>query len=451
MLRMMEDHRDAYFFWKELGIRGAPCLHVDAHLDMAYMQTPLDFNVHMPELNCANYLLRAVEEGIVSRVVWVIPPDLPRGHKDLLRWTIHELGGWLPLTLDEHNSLQLVGHRVEGTLRGVPFTVCTTQHLPALDATWLLDLDVDYFFDHEDRVFQTPFQLHELLPGPFQATTIAYSVLGGYTPLPRRYLGDLAELLWSNQTQEARRYADLLHGTESLDSASPRLQAAALVTRAWGMGEDHAGPAWDKAAAMDPAYKVDPFEIASMYWLRKKFDRCRQWLEPVDEVRALYLRGFMEYEQKHYSEAADAWSRLQQNLHGKEVDAVSKCHLLSLTGKSWMLAHKDALAINALTEASELQPRRPEVWRDLARAHKQAGNKDEAIRCLKKAIQLAPTHVSSVEAQIELAELYVQTQQPLLAQGQYRKLQKLTLPGNLRVQTESLPVKISLASSPARR
>lgn len=447
---MMEDHRDAYFYWKELGIRNAPCLHVDAHLDMAHIQAPLDFTVDMPELNCANYLLRCVEEGIVSEVVWVIPPDLPRAHKDLLRWTTHELVGWLPLTLDEHNSLKLVDQRVVGTLRGVPFSICTTDHLPKVDETWLLDLDVDYFLDETDRVFQTPFELQQLLPGPFRATTIAYSVQGGYTPLPRRYLGDLAELLWSGRRHEAEHWWKRMQGLESLEDAPPRWQAAALVTRAWGGGEDHAGPAWDRAAEIDPAYKIDRFEIASYYWLRKKFDRCRHWLQRVDEVRGLYLRGFMEFEQKHYNEAADAWSRLQRTLHGDEVDEVSRCHLLSLTGRAWTLAHKNLPAIEALSEATQLQPRRPEIWRDLARAQKQHGAKDDAIRSLKKAIALAPAYVSSVEAQIELAELYVQTSQPLLAQGQYRKLQKLTLPGNLRVQTEGLPVKISLANSSVR-
>lgn len=451
-LRMMEDHRDAYFFWKELGIQSAPCLHIDAHLDMAYLQTPLDFQVESPELNCANYLLRAVEEGIVSEVVWVVPPHLFAGFEDLLHWTYHELPAWLPLKLDEHNSLQLEEGRVCGTLRNVPFSICTSANMPALDESWLLDLDVDYFLDEMDGVFESPLQLYDRLAGQrFAAVTVAYSVLGGYTPLFRRYLGDVCELLWQEGREAGSLYWDRLHGLDSLEHAEAQLQAAALATRAWGAGADHRGPAWERAGAVCPKYQVDPFEVACYYWLRKKFERCRLWLEQVDEVRRLYLLGFIAFEQKRFQEAASRWGQLLDSLQDQNVDAISRAHLLTLVGRAWAQSRQPEQGLPALQEAARLQPRRPEVWRELARCQKRAGQVPEAIKSFKRSVQLAPEEVASIEAQLELGELYVKEGQLLLAQGLHRQLQKRTLPGNLRLQAERLPVKIALQDSPLRR
>ncbi|CAN0136622.1 unnamed protein product, partial [Phaeothamnion confervicola] len=68
----MEDHRDAYFLWKELAIRDAVCLHVDAHLDISNFKVP-EYDLDCPEVNCANFLLHACREKIVAHTIWVIP------------------------------------------------------------------------------------------------------------------------------------------------------------------------------------------------------------------------------------------------------------------------------------------------------------------------------------------------------------------------------------------
>jgi len=447
---MMEDHRDAYFFWKQLGVRGASCLHIDAHLDMAGFLSPLESSLANPEINCANYLLKAVEEGIVSEVVWVVPPHLRRASKDLLQWSYAELPRWLALQLDEFNSLKLENHRVEGVLRGVPLTICTTDHLPEKSGPWLLDLDVDYFVDELDDVWQTPFRLREVTRHlELQAVTVAFSVRGGYTPLACRYLGDLSQLLWSGQENLAAELWERFHSLESLQDTPAWLQAAALIARAAGSGSDHQGPAWDRAAEIHPAYQVSLFDLAALYWQRKRFDRCQLWLDRYQGAGTDYVRGFIALEQSRPSEAARCWRGL---LTASEAEPLTQRHLLGLVAKAYRAAQKPELALQFLEQAVKVpgQDGLMEAYRELGRLQRELGHKDQALVSLRKAIKLGPLLMDNLEAQLDLAELYIETEQAVRAQAEYRKLSQLELPGKLGVRTERLPVKIALSHKLAR-
>ena len=68
------DHKEAYFVWKEWGAHSATLVHVDAHSDF-YDTFP--WHVH-----CGNFVRRAVEDGLFSKVVWVVP-----------RW-LYDSGEW---------------------------------------------------------------------------------------------------------------------------------------------------------------------------------------------------------------------------------------------------------------------------------------------------------------------------------------------------------------------
>jgi len=68
------DHKEAYFVWKECGAHSATLVHVDAHSDF-YDTFP--WLVH-----CGNFLRKAVEDGLFSKVVWVVP-----------RW-LYDSGEW---------------------------------------------------------------------------------------------------------------------------------------------------------------------------------------------------------------------------------------------------------------------------------------------------------------------------------------------------------------------
>lgn len=452
---MMEDHRDAYFLWKEMGIRGAACLHIDAHLDMAEFQAPLDLQVEHPEVNCANYLLKAVQEGIVSEVWWVVPPHLCQGHSDLLQWCFHELPTWVPLQLPEFNSLKLEDHRVVGQLRGARLVVCNSEVLPVADErSWLLDIDVDYFLDASDGVWEDPLQLFERLRGlQFQATTVAYSVIGGYTPLCRRYLGDLCEMLGKGQRSEAEAWMAAFHSLNDLSQEVAGLRAAALVCRAWGSGQDHQGPGFEQAAALVPEYQVDAFDVAAFYWLRKNYIKAEHWLGQVTPGKADYLRGFIDFEQKRYRAAAERWQKLLADW-GESADPLSRRHLLGLLARAWSLGRRPTEAAACLHEALKLQLSDPgsraELLRELARAQRQSGQPQAAMKSYRRALQLLPQDMANLEAQLELAELFLEADQPLRAQGELRALEQLPLPGDLQLRIERLKVKVALKGSPLR-
>ena len=448
----MEDHRDAYFFWKELGVRGASCLHVDAHLDMAQYQAPLNPDVQQPEINCANYLLKAVEEGIVSEVVWVVPPHMFANHKSLLDWSHHELPAWLPLRLDEHNSLVEKDGRVQGRLRGVPLTICDSAHLPAMDSNWLLDLDIDYFLGELDDVWETPFALHDRLPegSSFQAVTVAISVFGGYTPVALRYLGDLSALVFGGQPVEAQEWWQHYQGLESLNDCHPSLQAAALVGRARGAGSDHTGPNWERAAQLDPRYLIEPFDVASFYWHRKQFARCQQWLGRCQGPQVDYLRGFIAFERKEYSKAIGHWQTLVGEIES-EADPVSLRHMLTLLGKAQAKANRLEDANGSLKRAVSLGPAPSDLLRELAQVQRRSGDLTQAQNTFRKAIRMDAQELGNLEARLELAELYMQTGQKERAGGICQDLNQLELPGNLAIRNERLRVKLSLQTGLVRK
>lgn len=76
---LFTDHKEAYFVWKETGAHLDTLVHVDAHSDL--------YDTFSWFLHCGNYLRRALEERVFSKVVWVMP-DWLLGSGDWVRWDI---------------------------------------------------------------------------------------------------------------------------------------------------------------------------------------------------------------------------------------------------------------------------------------------------------------------------------------------------------------------------
>lgn len=184
MIRVFEEHHEAYFAWKEAGIRGAWCWHVDAHLDVGREADPARLgNAFVPwgGLNCGNYLYLAIQEGIVGRLTWVVPPDLPVG--SLLRWTREHVNGWFDLTVEESVGLRLEDGYVTGTVLGIRFDVGTAAALPVPTEPVLLDVDLDYYVTQTGEQWSAPGDFP-----PSLYTTVAWSVKGGWLPPSLRHL-----------------------------------------------------------------------------------------------------------------------------------------------------------------------------------------------------------------------------------------------------------------------
>ncbi|MBT9584770.1 tetratricopeptide repeat protein [bacterium] len=437
----MEDHRDAFFFWQSLGIREACCLHVDAHLDTSEFEVPILSELPLPQINCGNYLLHALRQGLVSEVIWVIPPHLCNYELDLT-WALGELGRWNFLKLDDVAALRMVEGRVHGQLEGRPLTICTSDRLPPLTQGYLLDIDADYFLGSSDEVWQTPFQLHQLLGAqPWQAVTVAYSVQGGYTPVQRRFLGNLTQMIYAGQADLAFHYWRQLSAQQPWGLYLPTwLEAARLVTQACGSGVPLGDAAWLQAALLDPGYALQPFDLACQRWQRQDFAGARRWLDQVDWVGADYLRGLVANSQLLFEEALGCWANLSDSL----LTDAQKGHLGHLRGLALVRLGRHDQAVQEFTRALQGCPRQASLWRELARAQSELGLWEPAAKSFRKSIQLAPQELESALARVQLAEVYFKLGQISLMQAECQRVRSSAAPGNLKLQVEKLAMKAAL-------
>lgn len=225
---LFEDHCESYIHWKSKGLKNLCVIHVDAHLDVSEDGLADDLLEKMK--NCrtsfeleqfrrnddilwggfhpGNYLYPAIREGIVSKLVWVIPEWLP-GRRNLLNWAKEDLQEWIEITLSDYDSLRMKGEKVSGKLLGCEFEICFLKDLKAQGENIAWDIDSDYLIDNNDCASMSPEELVSNLrkkaPNPV-IITIAYSVNGGYLPPHQKYLGDLIfKALRGDMTENIRR------------------------------------------------------------------------------------------------------------------------------------------------------------------------------------------------------------------------------------------------------
>lgn len=416
----MEDHRDAYFFWKELGLRGGCCVHVDAHLDTCGFKVPGYTGMQQPEVNCGNYLLPAMAEGIVEELVWVVPPHLKKDH-DLLSWTRDELQMWLHLTVDEFTCLRPDSGRVEGRLKGCRLVVCESDNLPDTDKPVLLDIDVDYYLGPEDEVWQSPRELQAHLAHLEPAAlTIANSVQGGYTPVWLRYLGELTRQAFENP-----------------EAALEPPPAGRLAEQA---RDDFEDPHHKKAVELDPSYAVNPIDQACFHLERRQFEKSRPWLEQVashDPEAATYLTGYSNFLQGNHEVALEAW----ESLLGQTQDKLGKRHLVEMSARTLSALGRWKEATQTFKSATRLDPSDASLWIELARCQAEGGNLRDAARSYRRAISLDSDLLIVAQGQLELARIYFELGQTSLAQAQRARLLNEKMPAALRMQAQMLALR----------
>lgn len=484
---LMEDHRDAYFTWKKLGLSGGCCVHVDAHLDLCDFKVPGYTGLAQPEVNCGNYLLPAFEEELVKELVWVVPPHLKKS-QNLLTWTREELQRWVKLRVDDYMSLTLLEGRVEGTLLGRRLVVCESHNLPTIELPVFLDIDVDYYLGPDDEIWQQPAQLLEHLSelDPL-VVTIAYSVAGGYTPLPARHLGPLTELFF-NQDPQAAEYAHLAEQPQSAEREDLPgwLRAAALLSRFQprpsepeprsdsetrpetepageaeqsepGQAEDDTQAndpeqpdpiqredeyrqACERAAGLDPGFTLKPMDRACGHLMREKFELAVPWMETMeDQVAADYLLGFTAFRKRDDEEAVARWSKILDT----DIDRATRRHLLELMGRAEGRRKRYKEAAELIQAAIKLDRRDSLLWLELARLQSDAEEFDKSARSYRKVISIAPGYLTTLEAELELALVYQKTDQPGLAQAQCRRVLNAETPDFMKLKAEMVRLKLA--------
>jgi tetratricopeptide (TPR) repeat protein len=443
---LMEDHRDALFVWRKLGVQAATCVHVDAHLDTCELWLPnLMPGEQSAEINCGNYLLHALREGIVGQLYWVLPPHLHQGPLTL-EWVMEELQRWLYVRCSDVVALRWEKGRIIGSIEGHPLTICASHQLPKDLGKVLLDLDIDYFIDGKDQIWQSPFELHQDLSTlEPQCTTVAFSVDGGFTPLSRRFLGYLCGLIWKGEVQNAEDFWNCLQGLRELQDLDPNwLKAARCVALGWGLGQDHQGSAWEQARSFDPHFGVSPHNLANQHWLRHNYAECHRWLDQLEGPVLEYLRGLAFHSEGLYPEAIGCWKSL---LDGTSLELDQRAHLHFLCGLAYVRQSQSALACPELLAATRLMPHLPVLWRELGRAQRESGQLEAAAKSWRRALKLAPEHWASLEIRLLLAKVYAQLGQSIWLQQECQQLLKEpATPTHLKLKVEHLLLESRLRS-----
>lgn len=399
----MEEHHEAYFLWKRLGLRQAWCWHFDAHLDigreglsearLAALAPCQDAgqaaeagalgNCYLPwgGLHCGNYLYPAIQEGLVGRLTWVIPPHLPTG--DLLRWTRRHLDGWFELSLASYASFRLDGGKVVGEALGIPIEVGPWEAFSPPTEAVLIDLDIDYFVTDEGTVWGQPEALSgELRSWSALATTVAYSVRGGYTPYELRHLAD-----------------------PFLPAPSaPGYQAQPI----------------DRATALSRCHR-HPEALAAFTDLGPEF-----WSE------SLYYQGHCHQKLGQHQQALDCWRQLADD---PRLPQDGQAYLQGLCAEECLQLQRWQCAVEHAQRGRRLAPydyRHP--WHE-AMATEHLGDPKAAIKLVRRALRLSDDTLFGLKVRLALVRLYRRQGQRELARAELARLAQLDVTGEMAAAT----------------
>jgi len=405
----MEEHLQAYFAWRAEGIQNAWCWHVDAHLDigktglgpdrLSALSACADFeaaesadllgNSYLPwgGLHCGNYLYPAISEGIVGRLTWVIPPDLPEG--PLLTWAQGHINDWFDLSLSEFASLKLDGNRVVGTLLGIPFEMGTLESLDLPQEPVLLDIDIDYFLKEDGSVWQDSRRFAEAIaPIPRLFTTVAYSVKGGFTPD------------WE------RRLAEPFFPQDRDSSAS--------------IGID------------EPPYTATSLdELAALV-------RCHRYREALQcsagdsQIEVLFLRGTALQALERIEEALDLWQALLEN---PAVQGDARAYLHGLCSEILCQLKRPSEALEHSLKGQKLDPLDYRHHWAEAVSLEALGQIRKATKVLRRVVKLSEHHLFGLKARYALVRLYQAQKKDGLAKMELRQLAQLDVTGQFRPVT----------------
>jgi tetratricopeptide (TPR) repeat protein len=393
----MEEHYQAYFAWKAQGLEKAWCWHVDAHLDIGEIGLSPERLATLkncrsrPEasdsgclgssylpwggLHCGNYLHPAIKEGIVGRLTWVIPPDLPE--MGLLTWAKHHLNNWFEMSPQEMRSLELDGGRLTGTLMGIPFELGTLEHLELPTEPVLLDIDIDYFLKESGEVWQESQEFVRLIESiPSRLTTVAYSVKGGFTPEVERRLAD------------------------------PFLQGESIEQM------DH-----------EP-YRERPIDQLATLVRRHQHQEAISVLDSWDEldVESSYLKGTSLHALKRYEETLAIWEHL---LRSADLPPDGQHYFHNLCSELLLSLDRPQECLEHCRRAQKLDRSAYAPYWTEAQVHDRLGEHSKQIKALRRAAKLSENKIFGLKVRTALIRAYRRQGKEGLALVETQKLNQI--------------------------
>ena len=229
-IKLIEDHDEAYYFWKKLGLSDRPLIHIDAHVDFNFhpvkpiRQTfkeakskkdliqQMSTNLLYKKLkvkeraltNIGNYIYPGMRDGIVADFYWIVPGDR-REFNASLKELRDIMRSFFRMDPFEAHGITKKSGMLQAKIYGRNFVFTTLDDLPENMKGAILDIDTDYLTTpairkavaYHDAGRRFPW----IWPDEFvdrlakkkiepSCVTIAYSVNGGFTPLVYKFLGD---------------------------------------------------------------------------------------------------------------------------------------------------------------------------------------------------------------------------------------------------------------------
>ena len=240
-IHIAEEHSATLAIWWQHRASPKTAVYIDAHLDLQQISDAhihqLKQCEHRDQLNALeaphhlnqsdqyaygieNFLHAAHELKLIDRLIWVVPPHIPRNYSQELLAYIQQMDG---IGFEEMMRFQPVGENaLRGTLLGLDITLCdysALEHL-ALEQDYYLDIDIDYFVKvPEDQLWVDPaIVIQSIIKqlGPPTLASISLAVSSGFTPLSLRFIGDYIESILKQDTSEYQHFQQLINLHTSL-------------------------------------------------------------------------------------------------------------------------------------------------------------------------------------------------------------------------------------------
>jgi len=376
---LMEDHDQAYYTWRDAGVKQRTLIHIDAHHDMWWVKDKAPITI-------ADFICPALREDMVREVFWVVPDatwDAARGRRAILRH-LKKIARKYPAA----SGAPKVGHdEISVIVLGKKVRVCSLRSLLRIDESVLLDIDVDFLVI--PRVTYGEIDEHGALPWCWpdellarltacqiraDLVTIVYSVEGGYTPLKWKYLGaELASRLGQPNTAES--------GTEGfglIREASVAAEKGDTVA---------AEEKYQRAACLLATSAAPHFHLAHLYAKLGRIEECRRAYQRALELDPSYRTaynsaGFRYYWDGRFQEAEKEHLR---TLALDPDDAYAHLGLgqLAARNKRW----KEAETL--LSRSLALNDHLIDSYRELGNVLARQPRYDEAIRAYERSLKLA--------------------------------------------------------------
>jgi tetratricopeptide (TPR) repeat protein len=250
---IIEEHSSVLPEWMRWGIKGKTLIYLDAHIDLQLVSekriealkncqtadelAKFEKPHHMlPDrgysYSIEDFLYPAYRLGIISRLIWVNPPQKEEQNREKkIQEILRKLQSMEGVSLEDLSSFQLVDNILEGKLLGLDIVICDYRDLGRLQLPEdsLIDIDIDYFIElPADEPWIDPqevFASLQQLALTCDVVTITRSVSSGYMPLRYRFFADYLAALWSGDRQNSTHYSRLFH----LDRRLGQGEAVAVV------------------------------------------------------------------------------------------------------------------------------------------------------------------------------------------------------------------------------